>query len=174
MDESERQSLLATLAVARRDRKELDQLIGYLARRLGVTDDGFESEFGDSGGGAAPTPPNVIPSTLVADGEFFGMSATKASKALLEKLGRTRPLKTREIFDAITKGGVRLANAETLYKSLQRSKEFELVQKGTWGLSVWYGNRSRNVKRGSEADDDLDSRDDGSPEEPADSIGVQT
>ncbi len=172
MEESERQALFAALDVARRDRAELDQLIGYLARRLGVTDDGYESTFGTGGGPTGPTPPDVVPSTLVADGEFFGMSATKAAKALLNKLGRTRPLKTREIFDGIVKGGIKPANTETLYKSLSRSKEFELVQKGTWGLSEWYGNRSR--KRATNDGEPVPGDDDGDDEGSADSIGVQT
>lgn len=173
MDESERQAFRAALEVARRDMQELRQLIGYLERRLRVPDDdnGDDPHRDDAAG---PTPPEVVPATLVADGEFFGMSGTKATKALLNKLGRTRPLKTREIFVAITKGGVKLANAEVLYKSLARSGEFELVSKGTWGLSEWYGSRSRKARRGAaEDEEDLGSGEDGGPEETADSTGVQ-
>ena len=172
MDESERQALFAALDVARRDRQELDQLIGYLSRRLGVSEDD-ESAGQTRGTGGGQTPPDVIPSTLVADGEFFGMSATKATKALLNKLGRTRPLKTREIFDAIKKGGVNPATPDVLYKSLARSKDFELASKGTWGLSEWYGNRSRKSRR-DPGNDESGSAEDGNPEETADSIGVHS
>lgn len=176
MTEDELKALQGALDVAVRDRSELDQLIGYLSRRLGVSVPAAEATASAS----PPTThiaPNADPSALVADGEFFGQSATKATKALMAKLGHTRPLKTNEIFDAIMKGGVRIANAEVLYKSLARSDDFLRVAKGTWGLAEWYPERIRRTAKGDEipdetADDELGSQ--VNSEEPADSIGVQS
>lgn len=153
LTEQEREAFRVTLDAAVRERDELDGLIGVLSRRLGI-------EPPPATSGSAPSSANIPrpdadPSSLVSDGEFFGMSATKATKALLGKLGRTRPLKTQEIFLAITKGGVALSNIEVLYKSLSRSDDFLRVAKGTWGLAEWYSERIRKTAR-SEQRDELD------------------
>jgi len=174
--EQDRDAFRTALDAALRERAELDSLIEFLSRRLGVEAPVAGVTLTDQASGAPA--PNVDPSTLVADGEFFGQSATKATKALMAKLGRTRPLKTNEIFDAIMKGGVRIANVEVLYKSLARSDDFLRVAKGTWGLAEWYPERMRRVAKGDELPDEADelggSGESGNPQEPADSIGVQT
>lgn len=144
--ETERQAFQTALDAALREREELDVLIRHLARRAGV--DVPERSAPGSQDSIGPTPgPTADPSSLVADGEFYGQSATKATKALMAKLGRTRPLKTTEIFEAIKKGGVGISNIEVLYKSLQRSDDFLRVAKGTWGLAEWYPERVRKNAR---------------------------
>jgi hypothetical protein len=92
------------------------------------------------------------PVTGVREGQFYGMSGPKASKALLRLVGRDRPLKTQEIFDAIRKGGVtQIQNANTLYRSLTRDPELHNVGRGRWGLTEWYPNARR--KAGAAPDD---------------------
>ncbi len=150
--EPERQAFLTALEAAVRERSELDALIEALARRAGVPVP--EGSTSSSSGHSAPAAPDADPASLVADGEFFGQSATKAARAVLERLGRTRPLKTPEIYEAITKGGVKIKDMEVLYKSLQRSQVFLRVAKGTWGLSEWYPDRVRNAARKDALDDD--------------------
>lgn len=143
--EPERQAFQTALEAAVRERDELNVLIEHLARRAGVqVPDGVSTE---AGGSSPLARPDADPSSLVADGEFYGQSATKASKALLGKLGRTRPLKTPEIYDAVIKGGVKIKDMEVLYKSLARSDDFLRVQKGTWGLAEWYPDRVRKNAR---------------------------
>ncbi len=148
--EQEQQAFRTALEAAVRERDELNVLITHLARRAGVA---VPTEGPMSAGRVSAPAPDADPSALVADGEFFGQSATKATKALLAKLGRTRPLKTAEIFTAIMKGGVKIANTETLYKSLARSDEFLRVAKGTWGLAEWYPERVRKNARADQSED---------------------
>ncbi len=157
--ESERAPFKAALDAAVQKRQELDVLIAQLASFAGVpVPEGVAASAADSGAQLAA--PDTDPSALVADGEFYGKSATKATRALLSKLGRTRPLKTTEIFEAITKGGVRIQDTDVLYKSLARSKDFLRVAKGTWGLAEWYPERVVRNARSKESLDEDDGADD--------------
>lgn len=153
--DSERSAFKTALEVAVRERDELNVLIEQLARRAGVP-----VPEGGAASSSSSTPaagPDADPASLVADGEFYGQSATKATKALLGKLGRTRPLKTPEIYDAIKKGGVAIKDTEVLYKSLARSEDFLRVAKGTWGLAEWYPERVRKNARREALEDEGDS-----------------
>lgn len=64
------------------------------------------------------------------EGEFFATSASKAARILLERVGREHPLKTDDLFRAVVKGGVKMATASTLYRSLTRDDDFIRVGRG--------------------------------------------
>jgi DNA-directed RNA polymerase delta subunit len=53
--------------------------------------------------------------------------------------GPKRPLKTEAIYRAIRKGGVDIKDAGILYRSINRSTQFQKVGRGLWGLAEWYG-----------------------------------
>jgi DNA-directed RNA polymerase delta subunit len=78
-------------------------------------------------------------------GEFHGMSYTSAARSILERSPNKAPLTTQEILGYILKSGRKVEGknpAGTIYSSLKRGPDFELVAKNTWGLAAWY-----NVKR---------------------------
>lgn len=75
------------------------------------------------------------------------MSGPKAARALMEKFGRERPLKTEEIFTAIKKGGVQVQSQQGLYRSLFRDPKFTKVGMSLWGLSVWYPAAARKAAK---------------------------
>jgi hypothetical protein len=151
MDEEQRKQVLkAELDDAVRQRDDLDTYIAVLAKRLGVEVPG-RSAGGEAENGQSATIAGD-PVAGVREGQFYGMSGPKASKALLRLVGRDRPLKTQEIFDAIRKGGVtQIQNANTLYRSLTRDPELHNVGRGRWGLTEWYPNARR--KAGAAPDD---------------------
>ena len=91
-----------------------------------------------SGGGSIIPNPNADVMDLVNDGEFASRSSTKAAEMLLQKVGRTRPLKLGEIYKAIKKGGVKIGAQQGLHRSLTRSKVFCRPGRGLWALSEWY------------------------------------
>lgn len=147
----------------------------YLVRELRLAplpplDDLFgnaspDSALGKGGNGRPQLGANQEPADLVNDGEFAGRSATKATKLLMDKTGRTRPLKLAEIYRAITKGGVQISSHQVLFKSLARSKEFCRPGRkgsGLWALSEWYSapelrRMSQRSGTDSEVDVDLDA-----------------
>ena len=140
MDDASRQALEQELREAMNSRQELDIVIAYLSRRLGVAV--AEAVLPPAPSGPPASDPSVPapgdPSTSVAVGEFIGMSGPKAAAVVLKRMGR-RPLKTPDIFRAIQKGGVNnIKDPPTLWRSLVRDKKFTRVGKGLWGLSVWY------------------------------------
>lgn len=149
MDEQERQVLQAKLAKVDREWERLGVVRDYLRSELGLVDDD------DSGSAAAPPVSERASGgdLTVNAGEFFATSATKAAKVLLERSGRQKPLKTGEIYEAITKGGVKLASEGVLYRSLTRDDDFIKVGRGVWGLSAWYPNAPRKGQRASSKPD---------------------
>jgi hypothetical protein len=73
-------------------------------------------------------------------GEFHNLSYTKAARAILEKTSR-KPLTTQEILSYFERSGRKMPGknpAATLYSSLKKSDDFELVARNTWGLADWY------------------------------------
>lgn len=114
----------------------LDDLFG------GGPADGPGGGGGGTGGFGVGLAAHQEPADLVNAGEFAGRSATKATRLLMEKVGRTRPLKLAEIYNAITKGGVRISSQQVLFKSLDRAKaDFCRPGKrgeGLWALTDWY------------------------------------
>lgn len=84
----------------------------------------------------------------ISPGEFHGLSYTKAAEAILRKTNR-RALTTQEIMSYYERSGKKIDGKNptaTLYSSLKKSKEFELVTRNTWGLAEWYG-KSRKSNR---------------------------
>ncbi len=148
-DPSGRQIHEQALAEVLAEIKQLQGVADYHRRKLGVGD-------AENGGQASVAPQTSIggdPVASVAAGEFYAMSAPKATRALLERMGRTRPLKTEEIFNAIKKGGVDIGSTGSLYRSLFReSGIFHNVGRGVWGLTVWYPNVQRRARRGAATD----------------------
>ena len=145
MDDLRRKALEDELAEAIRERERLDHAIAYLADRLG-------KPIPTNGG--TDEPPVVHDATTpvtTAPGEFYGMSSTAAARAVLEKAGRSRPLKTQEILDLLRRGGVNFKGKNptgTLYRSLFRSPVFHKVGPGRWGLSAWYSSAARRSAKG--------------------------
>lgn len=78
-------------------------------------------------------------------GEFHNLSYTKAAKAILEKTNR-KALTTQEILAYFERSGRKIPGkipSATLYSSLKKSDDFELVSRNTWGLADWYGKKRK-------------------------------
>lgn len=137
---------------------EVDQQIAdlvsarsYLRRRLGLPD-----AEGETNGQPGPSGSALVGGDLmgfVNPGQYGGMSGNNAAAELLEAVGRNRPLTTREIYDAITKGGVKVKDAEVLAKMMKRSGRFHRPVPRRWGLIEWYPNAAR-AKGSADTDDD--------------------
>lgn len=153
MDESTREALKRELEEAVRQKARLDVVIQYLQGRMGITAES-ESE------GDREKPQQVSAATdpvaAVTASEFYGMSAPKATRELLNRMGRTRPLKTDAIFIALKKGGVDISSKEVLYRSLFRDESFHKVGRSIWGLAAWYPNAVRRSKREATADEEVE------------------
>jgi len=149
MDETRRAVLEAELGDALQEREKLNYVIAYLSGRLGIPEPSID-RFGSSAmpspvvTASPPTPQpradsgRQHPSGIVREGEFSDTSATKAVIAVLGRVGPTRPLKTRELFAAITKGGASVKDPGTLYRSIYRDPRIVRVGKALWGLAEWY------------------------------------
>jgi hypothetical protein len=158
MDDLRRKALEEELSEAVRERERLDHAIAYLADRLGkpIPTSGSADEQGMVHDPTAPV--------TTAPSEFFGMSSTAAARAVLEKAGRSRPLKTEEILDLIRLGGVEFKGKDpggTLYRSLFRSPVFQRVGPGRWGLSAWYGTAAARRSPKGQTEPDLANGDEG-------------
>src|SRR5438270_12475647 len=105
MDPTLREALQRELEEATKNRADLDAVIRYLRGRLGLTE---ETEAVSEG--RQPIPAGADPAAFVSPNQFFNQSAPRAAKALLERIGRERPLKTDEIFAALKKGGVKVSS----------------------------------------------------------------
>jgi hypothetical protein len=160
MDETQREALNALFDAKVKERDQLNGFLGILARELGrpVPNGPGDETHREASGALSSAALHGDPAAAVREGQYFGLSAPKAAKALLERFGRERPMKTDEIFAAITKGGVKIGSAATLYRSLSRDKTFFRVGRrraGRWGLAEWYpaGVRARTVADGLALDD---------------------
>jgi len=153
-DPTRRAFLEAELAEVETQMANLAGTASYLRQRLGLPD------VASSGNGNAEAAP-LIPLTgdlmaMVNPGQFGGMSANKAASDLLRRVGRDRPLSTREIYDAITKGGVTIKDTDVLAKMMKRSGRFHRPVRGRWGLAEWYpaSVRAKAAGVGLQEDDD--------------------
>jgi hypothetical protein len=100
---------------------------------------GLDSHMEVNVRGALPQSDGVEAVSIQA-GEFHNLSYTKAAKAILEKTNR-RPLTTQEILAYFERSGRKMPGknpSATLYSSLKKSSDFELVARNTWGLADWY------------------------------------
>ena len=138
MDDVKRDALQAALDEAEEEHEQLESVIKYLRGKLGIE--------GDKSPEVIKMPPGTLPpvvgnaASAVGESEFYGLSAPKAAREVLNRVGRARPLKTDEIFEAIKKGGVQISSSEVLYRSLFRDRIFHRVGRGRWGLRAWYPN----------------------------------
>jgi uncharacterized coiled-coil protein SlyX len=164
MDVTRHEALEAELAEAQRERERLDVVITYLSERLGTVP---PPTTPDSPAQKPPGSPTAHPMSVVSEGEFFGMSAPKAAIVLMDRIGRSRPLKTDEIFTAVKRGGVSIGNSGSLYRSLFRDPRFHKVGRGLWGLSKWYGNAATaKGAKGQPAEPDVSEPEPEGPNEP--------
>jgi len=62
----------------------------------------------------------------------------KAAVAVLGRVGSTRPLTTKELYAAVVKGGVKVKDRGTLYRSMYRTERIARVGTALWGLAEWY------------------------------------
>lgn len=113
--------------------------------------------------------PNI--STLRPD-TFYGKKLYTAVREYLEmrKAANLGPAETREIYDAIVKGGFQFEtadanNAMTGMRSMMRknSAQFHRLPNNSWGLTAWYENikASKNSTKESEDSDEESGSDDG-------------
>ncbi len=100
------------LALARKQRDELDVVIGYLEGRL-------------DGQGARRPRSRRAPST-------GRVTAAQAAEKVLGRAGA--PMKTSELLAEVRKGGAQVGNGETLAKALTRSPAFKKAGRGMWTL----------------------------------------
>src|SRR5205823_11743213 len=100
MDEHREKALRAEIAAAIRKREQLEVVIAYLSEQLGMAVPAKEEEqpARQTGGSEIRDP-----SSVVNDAEFYGYGSPKAARVVLERVGRSRPLKTSEILAAIQK-----------------------------------------------------------------------
>lgn len=135
MDEGRKTVLSEELDAAIRQRDELNVVIDYLSKLVGRP--GAGEQPGVQAGEFQTANPSAEPTSLVGEGEFFGKTSTEAATEVLTRIGRSRPLKTQEIFEALTKGGVKISQS-ALYRGLFRNPKFTRVGKSLWGLTEWY------------------------------------
>jgi len=169
MDETRRKILMKELQDAVRERDQLNVFIELLAVRLGISvSDTGASDATDE---ILPTANlSLPPAASINEGQFYGFSATRAAKVVLEMFGATRPMKTDELYDAITKGGVKIKDAGVLYRSIVRDDDFMRVGRGIWGLSEWYPTARRSTRPSQNGEPPNDERESSTGDDaPADS-----
>lgn len=123
--------------------QKVNQKYAFLIASIQAAIDGLDLPS-DATQQAMTSPPILNGEVRITTGEFHGMSYRSASRSILERTNKT-PLTTQQILAYIEKSGRKVEgkNANgTIYSSLKRSPDFELVTKNTWGLAVWY-----NIKR---------------------------
>jgi hypothetical protein len=132
--------------------------------RFGLAAVGTTRSFGTVSLPAAPPPPPAAslpatpsappapkrqtngrpdPADLVRENEFFGWATTKAAVDVLRRVGSTRPLTTKELYAALVKGGVKVKDPGTLFRSMYRSERIAHVGKALWGLAEWYPDQNQ-------------------------------
>lgn len=105
--------------------------------------------------------------TSIRADTFYGKKLITAIREYLgmRKAANLGPAETREIYDAITKGGyffdaANANNAMTGMRALmsKNSSKFHKLPNGTWGLAAWYENiRVAKAKAEAEEADDEDN-----------------
>lgn len=140
LEPNHRNILEHELAEAETQRAKLDAAIDYLRTRLGID---ASPDPGEAPTPAAATPtPRVGQAGSVADAvnpmQFYGLSVTKGAAKVLGLVGKDRPLRTREIHDALVKGGLTPKSVEVVGKMLKRDAKFHQLRRGIWGLTEWY------------------------------------
>lgn len=133
------------LAHLRAKRDQIDQLIKIVEG----TADGVVLP-------AAPSTPAGESPGVEGPGAFLGMTVADATVKLLGI--RKKALSTRDVYAAITNGGVIMKSVmplNTVGTILRRRavEEEDIVRVNkTWGLAAWYPNASRFSRRGKKSD----------------------
>jgi len=119
----------ALLEDSKRQRAELDAVIAFAERQLGIS-----KNSNSTNASVNATDGSVV----IEDDTFHGKNILQASEAYLHMVGRPAR-STEEIASAITKGGVPAA-AASVATILGRSKGSSInrVKRGLWGLKGWY------------------------------------
>lgn len=144
MDEQQKAALRSLRDKYIADRDKNHMLASLISAELGEPTPGGPSgmDFASLGSGSSAGSggsAGADPVAGTAEGEFFNYNSTDAAYDVLKKYGsRTHPLKTKQIFDAIKKGGVQISVEQAMYRSLARSHRFRKVGPGSWGLAEWY------------------------------------
>jgi hypothetical protein len=118
----------ALLEDSKRQRAELDAVIAFAERQLGISKSPASST----------APVNSVGGNVIEDDTFHGKNILQAAEAYLHMVGRPAR-STEDIAAAITKGGVPAAPA-SVATILGRSKGSSVnrVKRGLWGLKEWY------------------------------------
>jgi hypothetical protein len=119
----------ALLEDSKRQRAELDAVIAFAERQLGISKSPASSTASVNSVGA-----NI----MIEEDTFHGKNILQAAEAYLHMVGRPAR-STEEIAANITKGGVPAA-AASVATILGRSKGSSVnrVKRGLWGLKEWY------------------------------------
>ena len=119
----------ALLEDSKRQRAELDAVIAFAERQLGISKNG--------GSATASVNPSGVTVEIQED-TFHGKNILQAAEKYLGMVGRPAR-STEEIAAALTKGGVP-TSAPSVATILGRSKGSSInrVKRGLWGLKEWY------------------------------------
>jgi hypothetical protein len=110
----------------RAERKELDQLIVAIEKRMGIVPCADEEDESEEF------------AVFIASGQFAGLSRSQAAIQLLKQVDRA--LTTPQIFEFLKSGGADMSNKNSLnalYTALKRAPEIQKVKPNTWGLKEW-------------------------------------
>lgn len=113
---------------AKRQRAELDAVIAFAERQLGIKSSGTVPAASANSGSPIE----------IQDDTFHGKNILQASVMYLQMVGRPAR-STEEIADAITKGGLNAAppSVATIL-GRDKSGNIQRVKRGLWGLKEWY------------------------------------
>jgi hypothetical protein len=142
LTEAHRAALQIELDEALRERERLDNVIAYLAERLGADPNEVRKHISASDSGTGTETQKIeLKGDVVAQvnpGQFYGFAAGKAAVQVLEMAGEGHPLRASEIYRAVKKGGVTIKDGEMLGRAMRRHKDILRVGRGLWGLRKWY------------------------------------
>lgn len=138
---------LLILADWEKKRDELDILIGALRRELGMSADETVTPEATPQTSTAP----IKVDQIINPGDLFGMTQVGAAREFLSRLNK-RTATLAEIGAALYRGKAISAplsdtGLKNLSSLLSRSDDFISVAKGRWGLSEWYPNRAKKVRK---------------------------
>jgi hypothetical protein len=119
----------ALLEEWKRQRAELDMMISYAERQLGVPQGARSDLKGVSLEG---------PDLKIEPDTFHGLNILQASERYLGLVGRPAR-STEDIAEALGRGGVETTPASVAtILGRDRSGTIQRVKRGLWGLSEWY------------------------------------
>lgn len=135
------------LAEAEAEKTDLEGVITYLRRKLGL----------NTKSSSSPTNTHIEQEEAIElrSDSFFGMQVAEAIKKYLSIVKRPKPVS--EIIEALEKGGLTSSSKNlyttvmpTLIRKAKRDIDFVKVSNGSWGLIEWYPGRKKNKINGNE------------------------